>query len=121
MSGHSGKLPRRQEQALAALLVAPTIRAAADQAGLGEATLRRWLRDPDFAAAYREARYRVVEAAHVSLVSAVEEAVCGLRRNLTCGTPSVEVRAAVAVLDQANRAHELLDLAGRVARLEGAR
>lgn len=121
MSGHGTKLPRRQERAVAALLTAPSIRQAADQAGVADATLRRWLRDPDFAGAYREARHGVVEAAHVALVTAVEEAVAALRRNLSCGNPGVEVRAAVAVLDQASRAQELLDIVGRVERLERAR
>ena len=46
------------------------------------------------------------------------EAVSTLQRNLTRGTPSVEVRAATASLEQAVKAVELFDLAERVEHLE---
>ena len=55
MSGHGEKLTRKQDAAIGALLSQPTISAAAQSVGLGEATLRRWLKDPGFLAAYRSA------------------------------------------------------------------
>jgi hypothetical protein len=60
----------------------------------------------------------VVEGAIGHLKQAATEAVATLRRNLTCGTPSVEVRAATAILDQATKAVELFDMVERVERLE---
>ncbi len=49
------KQNRKREVAIAALLSRPTIEEAAQLAGIGEKTLRRWLRDDaDFKAAYRE-------------------------------------------------------------------
>ena len=39
MSGHGEKLTRKQEAAIAALLLQPTITAAAAAVGIGEATL----------------------------------------------------------------------------------
>lgn len=39
MAGHGEKLSRKQEQAITALLVAPSIIEAATQAGIGEHTL----------------------------------------------------------------------------------
>ena len=38
--GHGEKLSRKQEQAVVALLTMPTIRKAAEKAGVGERTLR---------------------------------------------------------------------------------
>ena len=43
-----------------------------------------------------------------------------LTRNLTCGTPSAEIAAAKAIIDQSLRAIELVDLAERVEQLEQA-
>ncbi len=42
-------------------------------------------------------------------------------RNMACGVPAVEVRAAAAVFALAFRGAELVDLAGRVAELEAGR
>jgi hypothetical protein len=118
MSGHGEKLSRKQEAAILALLQEPTLAAAARACGVGEATLARWLRLPPFQAEYRAARRQVVEHALSQLQQLSSEAAATLRRNLSCGLPSVEVRAALGVLDQALRAVELLDLAERVAALE---
>jgi hypothetical protein len=80
----------------------------------------RWLAEPDFKTRYRAARREVTEAAIGRLQTIATKAVDALERNLTCGTPAVEVGAAKAVLDQAIKAVELVDLAERVERLEQA-
>ena len=118
MSGHGEKLPRKEEQAIAALLAHPTLPEAAAACSTSEATLRRWLQQPAFRAAYREARRQVLEVAVAGLQQAASEAAEALRRNLTCGQPGAEIRAAVAILDQAIKGGELLDLQERVATLE---
>jgi hypothetical protein len=115
-----GKRPRCEELALAALLSEPTIAAAAMKAGIGESTLLRWMAEPDFRARYRAARRQVVEGAIGRLQQAATLAVDALTRNLTCGTPAVEVGAARSILDQALKAVELVDLAERVEQLEQA-
>ena len=51
-NGHGEKLTRKQEQAVAALLEQPTVLRAATVAGVSERTLRLWLKDPGFKAAY---------------------------------------------------------------------
>jgi hypothetical protein len=81
---------------------------------VSEATAQRWLKKPEFVAAYRRARRAVVEATIGRLQQAAVEAVEVLRRNMTCGVPAVEVRAAVAVLDQTLDGLELSDLAADV-------
>ncbi len=119
MAGHGEKLTRKQDGAIAALLSAPTVAAAATAAGIGERTLRRWLRDSAFVAAYRDARRKVVEAAVARLQNVAYEAVDALQRNLTCGRPGDEIRAAATILERATRGVELIDLAERLDALEG--
>ncbi len=117
MSGWT-KLPHKQEMLIAALLTEPTHAAAAVKAGVSEATLHRWLRHPEFQAAYRLARRGIVESAIGRLQQATGRAVEALERNLTCGHAGSEIRAALGVLDQALKAVELIDLAGRIEELE---
>ena len=50
-----------QAQAIMALLSEPTIKGAAKVARVGETTIHRWLNAPEFAAAYKTARRRVLE------------------------------------------------------------
>ena len=112
------KITRKTETLIAALLSEPTHAAAAAKAGVGEATVQRWLRDPEFLAAYRAARRAVIESAVGRLQQASEKAVTTLERNLACGQPGVEIRAAVAILDNAIRGIDQLDLAYRLDALE---
>jgi hypothetical protein len=72
MTGHGEKLTRKQEDAIAALLDAPTVAAAAGKAGIGERTLRRWLRIAEFQSAYRRERRRTGGGRRVCLEPAAE-------------------------------------------------
>ncbi len=118
MKAHGEKYTRHNERAIAPLLQAPTILQAAGQVGVSESTLIRWMHDPVFAEEYRAARRQVVENALAQLQQATGEAAATLRRNLTSGVASVEVRAAMAILDFALKALEWADLESRIARLE---
>jgi hypothetical protein len=109
---------RKQDKAILALLTEPTVEAAARSADVAPATIWRWSQQPEFKSRLRDARRAVVEGAIGRLQAAATEAVETLRRNLTCGTPSVEVKAAATILDQAVRCVELFDLAERVEQLE---
>jgi hypothetical protein len=119
--GHGEKLSRRHEATVAALLTEPTLAAAANRAGISEATLARWLKRPEFQAAFRAARRQVVEAAIGTLQTASSEAVATLRRNLGASAESVQIRAAAVILEHATKAIELMDLVERVERLEQGR
>lgn len=112
-------LSDRQRRAVAALLVEPTVQGAAARAGIGERTLRRWLDDPGFHAAYTEvSRQRLAET--VGRLRAVAgEAVETLRAALQDELTSNRIRAAIALLDTAVKV-EVDDLARRVAELESA-
>jgi hypothetical protein len=117
MSGRS-KLTRKQEALIAALLTEPTHAAAAAKAGVGEATLHRWLHLPEFQVACRLARRGIVETAIGRLQQATSKAVETLERNLACGQPGSEIRAALGIIDHAVQAVELLDLVERLEELE---
>lgn len=114
MSAERGKW----ERAVAALLAEKTIKDAAAAVGLSERQLRRWTKQPAFQAMYREARRRVVEQAVGRLQSLAGKAADALERNLGCGAPAVEVRAAGMVIDAAVRGVEAADLVGQVDELE---
>jgi hypothetical protein len=118
MKGSSEKLTRRQEAAIAALLSEATVSAAAEKARVGEVTLYRWLKQPEFVAAYREARREVHEKAVAQLQQSSWAASTTLIRLLASGSDSVRLRAATVILDQANKGIELLDFEERLAALE---
>lgn len=120
MSANGGtKLSSYQERAVAGLLSTRTIADAAAAAGVSSRTLERWLAENDeFVAEYRAARRRVVEGAVSRLQDATTEAVECLVKNLDCGSPSTEVRAALGILDQSIKAVEVYELESRLAALE---
>lgn len=107
-----------KEKALSALLSHNTIRDAATESGLSEATFYRLLKEPDFKSEYRTRRREVVEASIGSIQQATTEAIETLRRNLNCGNKNVEVRAAAIILDNALRGVELTDILERLEDLE---
>ena len=118
MKGHGEKLGRKQELAIIALLNQPTVEEAAQAVGLSQVTLWRWMQLDDFRAQYRAARRQALENGIARLQGTTGEAVGALRRNLACGAPSVEVRAAQVILEQAAKGVELIELEARIEALE---
>ena len=118
----AGKLTRKQEALISALLTAPSLAAAAQQAGLSEVTAWRWLKDATFQATYREARRAVVQHAIVQVQHATGEAVETLRNVMqdSESPASARVSAAKAILETAVKAVELEDLEARIVALEAA-
>lgn len=119
------KKNRMRESTIAALLSEPTHQAAAEKAGISQATLSRWLADPEFQYAYRVARRSVVEFAIGQLQSACGKAVEALVRNLEAARASDQIRAALGILEHANKGLETFDLVARLnealSQLEGLR
>jgi hypothetical protein len=111
-------LSHKQELALAALLSEATVAAAAEKASVAEVTLYRWPKLPEFLAAYRAARREVVEKAVAQLQQSSWAASTTLIRLLGSGSESIRLRAAQTILDQANKAVEMLDFEERLAALE---
>ena len=118
MSGHGEKLSRKQDQAIGALLTEQTIESAAERVGVAEATLRRWLKLPEFLAAYRAARREVMEKTVAQMQQASWAASTTLIKLLGAGNESVRLRAATELLNEANKGLEILDHEERLAALE---
>src|SRR5215510_1842260 len=120
MIGHGEKLSHKQDQVITALVTCVSITEAAAQCGLADVTLRRWLKQEPFHAAYREARRAVVQHAITQVQRATGEAVATLRAVMHApeATASAKVSAAKTILDTAVKAVELEDLEARIAALE---
>lgn len=115
-----GKMERRQDLAIQALLMQPTVQEAAKAARVGERSLWRWLQLPDFQERYRAARRASVSQA----VSRLQQASGGAVQCLvdvmedTNAPATARVAAARTCLEMAIRGIELEDLASRVEALE---
>lgn len=103
-----------------AMLEHPTLKDAAAAVNVGETTLWRWSQEPQFKAAYMDARREAVKQSIAHLQSATGEAVTCLRDVMKSAKASdaAKVSAARAVLEMAMKSVELEDLAERVRALE---
>ena len=112
----------KQEAAIIALLNEPTAARAAITADVDERTLHRWLADPHFSRAYRNARRLAFSQAIAVSQRYAPVAVHTLAKIMTDGTvgASARVSAAVALLKVNREGIELDDLASRVDELEQA-
>ena len=113
-------LNKNQRRALAALLAETTIRDAAKAAGLGETTLYRYLRDPDFRAELQARQSELIAAAVASLAGLTGDAVGTLRAAMADpnATTSAKVRAASLILDHVQKLTTFAELETRLAALE---
>jgi hypothetical protein len=123
--GHGEKMSRHQERAITSLLVCGSVTAAAKRAGIGKRTLLRWLDEPTFAAAYKDARKKFADrslaAVAAPLCQAGRKAVKALVKNLTAGSAATQNAAAVAILDRLFRFTEVLDVLPRLEEIEAER
>lgn len=110
-------LTARQRHGLVALLTANSAASASKQAKVAERTLRRWLAEPAFRAAYHHASRRMFDDAIGHLRAATAEAVTTLREALQSENDGVKVRAALGILDAAVKC-DLDDLVQRIEKLE---
>ena len=122
MVGHGSKFGRKKEAAIAALLTQRNVEEAARTAGIGTQTLIRWLKIPEFQAAYREARRAAVSQSNARLQQASSAAVSTLLKIMVDGNApaSSRVRAADRILERAKQGVENEDIEVRVAALEQA-
>jgi hypothetical protein len=120
MTGHGAKFGRKMEQAIAALLTRPSIEDAARLAGVGEKTLRRWMREPQFEVRYLRARREVVSQTIARMQQATGAAGVTILKLMTDPNvpAAVRLRAAECVFDLAVRGIELEDLERRLSELE---
>ena len=120
MTGHGAKFGRKQEEAIAALLVQRNVEEAAKSIGIVPKTLLRWMQVPQFQNAYREARRAAFGQSIARLQQASTAAVSTLLKIMvdTATPASVRVRAADSVLNHSKHAIEIEDIDVRVAALE---
>ena len=122
MTGHGAKFGRKMEEAVAALLSQRNVEEAAHAVGVAPRTLLRWMKEPEFQAAYREARRTAYSQAVARLQQgATAAATTLLKVMLDQGTPaSVRIRAAECIMNHSSKAIEIEDVEARVSALERA-
>lgn len=120
MKGHGSKFDRKREEAIAALLTQRNVEDAARAAGVGVSTLLRWMKEPEFDSAYREARRAAFGQSVARLQQASSAAVSTLLKvMIDPSTPSsTKVRAADSVLGHSAKAIEIEDIDARLTELE---
>ena len=113
-------MTQRQQKALAALIRAPTRAAAAEAAGVGVSTLRRWLKeDKAFQAAYREALSELLEDASAQAKGNLSRALDVLTEIMRKGENSqVRITAARSMLEYGLKLHDAAEVERRLSDLE---
>jgi hypothetical protein len=122
MKGHGTKFGRKKEEAIAALLTQRNLDEAAKSIGRAPNTLLKWMKQPEFEAAYRGARRAAFRQSIARLQQASGAAVSTLLKIMvdTNAPHSKRVRAADSVLDHSAKAIEIEDIEARVSELERA-
>jgi transposase-like protein len=120
MKGHGTQFARKKDEAIVALLTQRNIDEAAKAVGIAPNTLLKWMKEPEFDTAYREARRLAFRQSVSRLQQASGAAVSTLLKIMVDATAphSTRVRAADSVLDHAAKAIEIEDIEVRVAALE---
>ena len=114
----AGGLTAMQDKAITALLSSSTVEAAAKKTGVSDRTLHRWLKEPAFRQGYHAGRRLVMEHAVGCLQRASLGAVEALVRNLKCGVPGTEVRAAQVILEAGTKGVEMMEFEDRLTAIE---
>lgn len=117
-----GLLTAEQQKFLPHLISSSTLREAAKSSGISEATVYRWLRQPNFKEAYRIARLEALQITVARLQSASASAVDTLLDvSISQTVPaSARVAASKAILEYALKATETEELLTRIEKLEEA-
>lgn len=115
-------LTSRQRKTVAALLTTGEVSAAAREVGVTRETVHRWLRDPVFLQAVREAETEAIDELSRLLVRLGRTAVATIAKAMSDPvTPAAtKVRAADVALSRLLQLRELAQLEARVQALEQA-
>lgn len=120
--GRLKELSSKQKRGVQALLTCPTIQMAAEKVGVGERTIRRWLKQSAFRAALNDAQDEALTVATSQLAESLSAALVVLKHIAIQDKypASARVSAARTITENALKFKELLSLAERVAALEEA-
>lgn len=113
-------LSMKQRRAVIALLSTATIEGAAAKAGVSPRSVLRWMEDPVFQSAIREAEGQAIDAATRKLIALQDGAILTITsimadRNTAAG---VRVRAARTILEMLLKLRELRNLEDRLRLIE---
>ena len=108
----------RQRRLIASLLSTGNSSEAVREAGISRTTFYRWLRDPQFTAALREAESEALAEVQRRLLSLAEDAAGTLGDGLGAQSEVTRLRAADLILGRLLQLRELIDLDRRVSDLE---
>ena len=105
-------MTHKQTQALAAWLTQPTKEKAAQAAGIGLTTLKRYLDDPEFQAEYQKAVSEMIEDAAAQAKQSLNPALSCLREIVEDGeeTATARIQAARSLLEYGLRLTEIVDI-----------
>ena len=95
-----------------------TIKDTAKANRISETTIYLWQQKDEFKSELRRLRREAYETSVNKLQSVTDKAIDTLERNLNCGIPSTEIRAAQILLEQSSKAIDTLDVLERLERLE---
>jgi hypothetical protein len=113
-------LTGKQRRAVQALLATGEVKAAAAEVGIARETLQRWLRQPIFSQAVKEAEAKAIDDLSRMLVRLGRTATATLAKAMSDPTvpPATRVRAADVSLSRLLQLRELATLEARVIELE---
>jgi hypothetical protein len=122
MTGHGAKFGRKKEEAIVALLTHRTIEEAARSLNIATKTLLRWMKEPEFDAAYRTAKRAAFAQSIARLHHLSSAAVSTLGKIMldSATPPATRVRAADSILGHTTKAIEIEDIEARLRELEAA-
>jgi len=120
MKDSTGKISRKQEKAIVALLQCNTHGEAAKATGVGEVTLWRWMQEPEFKEAFRNAKRRLLDQAITNLQRATNKAIGALLSVVedVNAPASARVSGAKTILEMSIKAIQIEELETRLEKLE---
>lgn len=116
----NGTLSPRQRKAVEALVTTGNRRAACQAAGIGPATLYRWLKQPAFQQALREVEAAALADLRRRLLVLAERAGNALEDGLEAADLRLRLRAADLLMSKLLQFHEAIEILERLEKLEQA-
>ena len=108
----------RQQAALPAVAMAPTLSQAARDSGVGLSTLRRWLQEPEFRQQLANFRQESADLARQQAQAILPRCLSVFAEVMECPDPSLRLRAARYAMAFALQITEAHDLKSRLEQLE---
>jgi hypothetical protein len=119
----SGSIGQKHTRAIRALLVCPGVPEAAELTGLGERTIYRWLKNPDFRRQLADAERAILEDAQRRLLQLQTPAIDALAALLDPDADTaagVQLRAVELTLSHVLKLREAIEIETRLEALETA-